>query len=123
MGDHPIAVSGAPAEPSFSKPPNATLRGPVRGSRLARVTELGADMRCFKGAVMLWCQVLTEMRRQWDAVEAVVPPGTPSPLTQREAGSGVRAEHFSSGACLVQQKLEMFQRSVEARVQPPPPQS
>ena len=93
----------------------APLRGAARGTRLARFAEMGASMKCFKGAVMLWCQMLGQMRKQWDALEPP-PPGATSPETRRVGARGVRAELFDASVCLVQQKLEMLQRSVEARV-------
>eukprot|EP00927_Polykrikos_kofoidii_P046818 TRINITY_DN40947_c0_g1_i1.p1 TRINITY_DN40947_c0_g1~~TRINITY_DN40947_c0_g1_i1.p1 ORF type:complete len:1069 (+),score=206.59 TRINITY_DN40947_c0_g1_i1:304-3510(+) len=90
------------------------LRGGARGTRLARLAERSAEMKCFKGVLMLWCQVVAEMRQLWDAKE-LAPPGAPSPQTLRRPHSGVRSEHFDTNRCLVQQKFEMLQRSVEAK--------
>lgn len=94
----------------------ASLRGAASRSRLQRIAEIGADMKCFKGAVMLWCQVITQMRRQWDELEAPA-EGALSPETRRVPASGVRTEHFDMASlCLIQQKFEMLQRSIEARL-------
>lgn len=103
------AASDRPPMPGL-----APLRGAARGTRLARLAEISAEMKCFKGAVMLWCQVIMQMRQHWDAVE-VVPAGAPSPRTARRLGGGVRTEHFDVSVCLVQQKFEMLQCSIEAK--------
>ena len=51
-----------------------------------------------------------------DGVEPFTPTySPPSPVTRRVPARGVRAELFSASVCLAQQKLEMFQRSVEGR--------
>ncbi|CAK0837678.1 unnamed protein product [Prorocentrum cordatum] len=90
----------------------APLRGVGRGTRLAKLAELGAGMRCFKGAVMLWCDVVATMRRQWDdGLEPFTPAyPPPSPATRRAPARGVRAELFGAAACLAQQKLEICSR-------------
>lgn len=92
----------------------APLGGAARGSRLARLAELSAGMRCFKGAVMLWSQVLTQMRKQWDDLD-LHPMDAASPPTYRVPAGGVRVERFSPAWCLAQQKFEMLQRSIERR--------
>ncbi|CAE8629075.1 unnamed protein product [Polarella glacialis] len=90
--------------------------GPLKGARLrdrlTRLAELGATLRCFKGTVVLWCNVLSRMRSQWDALEKPG-PGSASPPTRRVGARGVRAELFDGSVCLVQQKMELLQRSVE----------
>eukprot|EP00933_Yihiella_yeosuensis_P017711 TRINITY_DN14758_c0_g1_i2.p1 TRINITY_DN14758_c0_g1~~TRINITY_DN14758_c0_g1_i2.p1 ORF type:complete len:911 (+),score=172.86 TRINITY_DN14758_c0_g1_i2:117-2735(+) len=82
------------------------------GDRLTRLAQLGSTMRCFKGTVMLWCNILARMRSQWDALERPG-PGSASPPTRRISARGVRAELFDNSVCLVQQKMEILQRSVE----------
>lgn len=81
-----------------------------RGGRLVQLAEFSARMRCFKGAVMLWCSVLGRMRQQWDALEA---PAGASPPTQRVPARGVRTEFFDRSMCLAQQKMELLQRSIQ----------
>lgn len=81
-----------------------------RGGRLVQMAEFSARMRCFKGAVMLWCSVLGRMRQQWDALEA---PAGASPPTHRVPARGVRTEFFDSSMCLAQQKMELLQRSIQ----------
>lgn len=92
----------------------AALHGGARGTRLCRIARVGAEMRCFKGAVMLWCQVLAQMRQQWDTI-APMPFGADLPRTARRRAQGTRAEYFDDSSCLMQQKFEMLQRSIEAR--------
>eukprot|EP00435_Cladocopium_sp_Y103_P016953 s120_g4.t1 len=88
----------------------ATWTAARRGGRLVQMAEFSARMRCFKGAVMLWCSVLGRMRQQWDALEA---PAGASPPTQRVPARGVRTEFFDSSMCLAQQKMELLQLSIQ----------
>ena len=71
------------------------LTGARRGGRLVRLAHLAAQMRCFKGAVMLWCSVLQRMRQQWDSKEA--PEGV-TPPTHRVGARGTRSEFFDPSA-------------------------
>lgn len=95
----------------------ARLRGGLRGTCLAKFAELASRMRCFKGSVVLWCQVLLHMRQQWEAGAPSLggQRSEPSPRTHRCGARGVRSEFFDASCCLVQQKFEMLQRSVETR--------
>lgn len=111
------AVAGSGDSSADAPAMLSPLRGASSSTRLACLAALAADMRCFKGSVMLWCQVLTQMRRQWDELEAP-PAGASPPRTHRLEGSSVRSEVFSGSACRIQQKLEMLQCSIEARRSP-----
>lgn len=106
----PKAASAAAQGPDLS-----ALRGARGGTRMAVFAELSSRLRCFKAAVMLWCQVLIRMRRQWDDLEPP-PPSASSPETRCVSARGLRTEHFDTAHCLVQQKFEMFQRSLETQV-------
>ncbi|CAJ1364797.1 unnamed protein product [Effrenium voratum] len=99
--------------PTAESPPPALrgLKGGRCGGRLVRIAELSATMRCFKGSVMLWCNVLARMRTQWDALEA---PGSVAPPTARISARGTRTEFFDASMCLAQQKMELLQCSVAA---------
>ena len=99
----------------FSETPGATsdplraVQGARPGDRLSRLAELSSSMRCFKGSVMLWCGILARMRSQWDALEAPLSPEAP---TQRVNARGTRTEFFDRSVCLVQQKMELLERSI-----------
>merc|ERR1712060_34158 len=45
------------------------IRGAGRRSRLAVVAEIAAEMKCFKGAIMLWCELLDLTRARWNRKE------------------------------------------------------
>lgn len=85
-----------------------------RGTRLAKLVELSAKMRSSRGVMMLWRSVLSRMRNQWEMLE-VTPPHALSPDTHRILSRGVRTEVFDSTNCLIQQKFEMLQRTIEEK--------
>ncbi|CAE7375428.1 rab3gap1 [Symbiodinium natans] len=97
--DNPVPLS----------PLRKAVQGARAGDRLSRLAEYSSTMRCFKGSVMLWCGILARMRSQWDALEA---PEGPQAPTHRVNARGTRTEFFDLGVCLVQQKLELLQRSI-----------
>lgn len=109
----PLAAAPSP-ESLGAKLQAAGLRGGVRGSRMAKFAELSAKMRCFKGSVMLWCQVLAQMRQQWETASPPLESEVTAP-TQSVSARGVRTEFFDSAVCLVQQKFEMLNRCVSVR--------
>ena len=96
--------------PSSPLVPLKAVQGARSGDRLSRLAEFSSSMRCFKGSIVLWCNILARMRSEWDAL---LPPLGPTPLTQRVNARGTRTEFFDRSVCLVQQKLELLQRSVE----------
>eukprot|EP00747_Dinoflagellata_sp_TGD_P220689 gnl/TRDRNA2_/TRDRNA2_92620_c0_seq1.p1 gnl/TRDRNA2_/TRDRNA2_92620_c0~~gnl/TRDRNA2_/TRDRNA2_92620_c0_seq1.p1 ORF type:complete len:476 (-),score=100.85 gnl/TRDRNA2_/TRDRNA2_92620_c0_seq1:53-1366(-) len=69
-------------------------------------------MRCFKGSVMLWVNVVAQMRQHWD--ERQLPTGVATPKTQRLPDRCVRVEQFDPVWCLIQQKFEMLLSSIAA---------
>ncbi|CAK9088356.1 unnamed protein product [Durusdinium trenchii] len=87
--------------------------GARRGGRLVQMAVLSAKMRCFKGAVMLWCSMLARMRRQWDALEA--PSADSAMATTSRLDASARTELFDSSMCLAQQKMELLERSIRAK--------
>ncbi|CAK9087707.1 unnamed protein product, partial [Durusdinium trenchii] len=91
--------------------------GARRGGRLVQMAVLSAKMRCFKGAVMLWCSMLARMRRQWDALEA--PSADSAMATTSRLDASARTELFDSSSwdsmCLAQQKMELLERSIRAK--------
>ena len=103
-----------PIYPAFQENPGASdplraVQGARPGDRLSRLAELSSSMRCFKGSVMLWCGILARMRSQWDALEAPLSPEAP---THRVNARGTRTEFFDRSVCLVQQKMELLERSI-----------
>ncbi|CAE7306905.1 rab3gap1 [Symbiodinium necroappetens] len=103
-----------PIYPAFQENPGASdplraVQGARPGDRLSRLAELSSGMRCFKGSVMLWCGILARMRSQWDALEAPLSPEAP---THRVNARGTRTEFFDRSVCLVQQKMELLERSI-----------
>lgn len=111
----PVVAPPPAAGPPLSAPALARLKAASRGSRFAKLCELCAKMRCFKGAVMLWCQVMAQMRQLWDVLQPLS-EGMQIPKTYREPERGVRAEIFDMSSCLIQQKFEMLQVCVEAQL-------
>lgn len=106
---YPVCVR--PDSTEFGK-----LRGAARGSRLARLAEISAGMKCFKGVLLLWCHVLAKMRKQLDELERP-DSSIPSPQTLRDEAGGARTELFDPSFCLLQQKFDMLQKCIEVTTQ------
>lgn len=98
-----------PVVPKTVAPMGALACGARRQGRLVHLACLAAQMRCFKGAVMLWCSVLGRMRqrlglsldvsclvRQWDSLEA--PAHAVTPPTHCVGARGTRSEFFDPSA-------------------------
>eukprot|EP00403_Amphidinium_massartii_P047923 CAMPEP_0178463664 /NCGR_PEP_ID=MMETSP0689_2-20121128/50448_1 /TAXON_ID=160604 /ORGANISM="Amphidinium massartii, Strain CS-259" /LENGTH=886 /DNA_ID=CAMNT_0020090551 /DNA_START=30 /DNA_END=2686 /DNA_ORIENTATION=- len=111
--DFPAYASGDPDSRDIAQRTLSAIRGGVKpGCRMAKVAEVASNMKCFKGVVVLWCQMVAQMRKQWDQLE-VRPETSDSPTTDRLPAKQVREECFDLSTSLVQQKFEMLQRSIE----------